>query len=164
MTLPVKLQDVIDALELTSDFNSHFLDRRTGEIEMITDEVWRAAENDELLSTHPDWERELILKAREIQSTDHFVELPGKFEINSYEMMERFSHEHPNGRISQTLSYAIRGKGAFRRFREKISDLGIEDEWNRFEHQQFEELAVQWLEAEGIPFTREDEIQLSAEM
>lgn len=164
MTLPVKLQDVIDALELSSDFNSHFLDRRTGEIEMITDEVWSAAENDELLSTHPDWERELILKAKEIQNTDHFVELPSKFEINSYQMMERFCHEHPNPRIRQTLSNAIRGKGAFSRFRDKVSDLGIEDEWRRFEHQQFEDLAVECLEAEGIPFTREDEIELSAEM
>lgn len=164
MTLPVKLQDVIDALELTSDFNSHFLDRRTGEIEMITDEVWSAAENDELLSTHPDWERELILKAREIRNTEHFVELPSKFDINSYQMMERFCHEHPNRRISESLSHAIRAKGAFHRFRDKIADLGIEDEWRRFEHQQFEDLAVEWLEAEGIPFTREDEIELSAEM
>ena len=83
MPLPVKLQDVIDALELTSDFNSHFLDRRTGELAMITDEVWSAAENEELVSTHPEWERELILKAKEIKNTDHFVELPSKFEINS---------------------------------------------------------------------------------
>jgi hypothetical protein len=164
MPQPVKLQDVVDALELTSDFNSYFLDRRTGEIEMITDEVWSAAERDELLSTYPEWQREFVLKAREIQSTDHFVELPSKFEINSYQMMERFCHEHPNRRISETLSRAIRSKGAFRRFKDMISDLGIEDEWNRFEHQQFEDLAVEWLEAEGIPFTRDDEIEASAEM
>ena len=164
MPLPVKLQDVIDALELTSDFNSHFLDRRTGEIEMITDEVWSAAENEELVSTHPEWERELILKAKEIKNTDHFVELPSKFEINSYQMMEGFSREHPNRRISQTLSNAIRGKGAFRKFKDEIADLGIEDEWIRFEHQQFEDLAVEWLEAEGIPFTREDKIHPTTEM
>jgi uncharacterized protein UPF0158 len=164
MSLPVKLQDVIEALELTADSTLYFLDRRTGEIEMITDEVWSAAENDDLISEYPEWERELILKAREIQSTDHFIELPDKFEINSYEMMQRFCHEHPNQRIRQRLLDAIKGKGAFRRFNDLISDLGIQDEWNRFEHQCFEDMAVEWLEAEGIPFTRGDEIELSAEM
>ena len=137
MLLPVKLQDVIDALQLTENFSSYFLDRRTGEIEMITDEVWSAAENDELISTYPEWQRDLILKAREIQSTDHFVELPSKIDINSYEIMERFCHEYPHRRISDNLSAVIQGKGAFRRFRDTINDLGIQDKWNRFEHQQF---------------------------
>jgi hypothetical protein len=164
MSLPVKLQDVIDALELTTDSTLYFLDRRTGEIEMITDEVWSAAENDDLISEYPEWQRELILKAREIQTTDHFVELPDKFDINSYEMMERFCREHPNQRISARLSDAIKGKGAFRRFKDMVSNLGIQDEWNRFEYLCFEEMAVEWLEAKGIPFTRGDEIELSAEM
>lgn len=161
MPLPVKLQDVVDALELTAEFNFYFLDRRTGEIEMITEEVWDAAANDELISQYPEWQRELILKAREIQSTDYYVELPDKFEVNSYAMMERFCHEYSNRHISATLSAAIRGKGAFRRFRDMISDLGIENEWNRFEQQRFEEIAVEWLETEGIPFTRGDEIDLT---
>ena len=153
---PVKLQDVIDALQLTADSNSHFLDRQTGEIEMITEEDWSAAENDELISTYPEWQRDSILKAREIQRTDHFIELPGKLDINSYEIMEQFCHEYPNQRVSEQLSAVIKGKGAFRRFKDMIDHLGIQDEWNRFEHQQFEDLAVEWLDANGIPFTRDD--------
>jgi hypothetical protein len=164
MPLPVKLQDVIDALELTSDESVYFLDRRTGEIEMITDEVWSAAEDDELISEYPEWQRELILKAREIQRTDHFIELPRESEIDSYEVMERFCEQYPNQRISEKLSAAIKGKGAFRRFKDLISDLGIQDEWNRFEHRSFESLAIEWLEAEEIPFTRGDEIELSADV
>lgn len=163
MPLPVKLQDVIDALELTSDSHSYFLDRRNGEIEITTDEVWTAAENDELISEYPEWERELILKAREIQSTDHFIELPDKSEIDSFEVMERFCHEYPNRRISEKLSAVIKGKGAFRRFKDMISDLGIQNEWDRFERQTFEEVAIEWLEAEAIPFTLDDEIELTAE-
>ena len=164
MPLPVKLQEVIEAFELAEDSSSYFLDRRTGEIELITEEVRSAAKNNELLSTYPEWQRSLILKAREIQSTDHFIELPGKIDTNSYEIMEQFCREYSNRAISAKLSAAIKGKGAFRRFRDMISDLGIQDEWNRFEHQEFEDLAVEWLEANGIPFTRADEIELSSEM
>lgn len=164
MSLPVKLQDVIDALQSTEESILYFLDRRNGEIELITEEVWSAGEKDELISTYPEWQRDSILKAREIQSTDHFVELPSEFDIDSYDMMEQFCRECPNRQISEKLSAVIKGKGAFRRFRDMISDLGIQDEWNRFEHQQFEDLAVEWLEDEGIPFTRGDEIKSNAEM
>src|SRR5215208_7049704 len=96
MPLPVKLEDVVDALEMTGDFTLHFLDRRTGAIEMMTEEVWSAAENDEPLSDYPEWERELILIAREIQTTDHFVELPSKEDIAPYETMKSFCDEYPN--------------------------------------------------------------------
>jgi hypothetical protein len=163
MPLPVKLQDVIDALQFTEDCNSYFLDRRTGEIELITEEVWSAAEDDEPLSSYPEWERNLILKAREIQNTDHFIELPNKTDINSYEIMERFCHQYQNRQISEKLSAVIKGKGAFRRFKNMIDDLEIHDEWHHFEHQQLEDLAVEWLEANGIPFTRDDENELSVE-
>jgi hypothetical protein len=163
MPLPVKLQDVVDALELTTDSNSYFLDKRTGEIEMITEEVWSAAEDDELISNYPEWQRELILKAREIQKTDHFIQLPDKFEIAPYEIMERFCVQYPNRQVSEKLLTAIKGKAAFSRFKDMISNLGIQGEWNRFERQAFEDLAVEWLEDEEIPFTRGDEIELSTE-
>ena len=164
MPLPVKLHDVVDALGMTSDSITYFLDRRTGEVEMITDEDWTAAEKDELISEYPEWQRESILKAREIQSSDNFVELPSKVEIDSHEIMERFCHGYPNPQISQKLSAVINGKGASRRFNDMIDDLGIRGEWNRFERQSLEDLAIEWLEDEGIPFTRGDEIELSAEM
>lgn len=164
MSLPVKIQDVIEAFELTSDFNSYFLDKRNGEIEIITDEVWSAAENDELISEYPEWQRELILKAREIQHSAHFIELPDKYEIDSYSIMERFCTQYPNRQISEKLSAAIKGKGAFRRFKDMISDAGIQHEWNQFERQSLEELAVEWLEAHEIPFTHGDDIELSADM
>lgn len=164
MAKSTKLEEVVDALAMTGDFRFYFLDRRTGEIEMIGEEEWRAAENDDLITQYPEWQRELILKAKEIQSSDQFAELPGKFEINSYEIMERFCHDFPDPRVSHRLSVAIRGTGAFRRFKDAIFDLGIEDEWNRFENQALEEIAIEWLEAEGIQFTRGDEIELSSEM
>ena len=106
----------------------------------------------------------MVLKAREIRSADHFVALPDKFEIDSYQMTERFCSEHPLARVREKLSETLKGTGSFRRFNDMISTLGIRDEWNRFEHQSFEAMAVEWLEAEGIPYTRGDEIELSAEM
>jgi len=41
MVLPVKLHDVIEATECSGPELSHYLDKRTGEVLMITDEQMR---------------------------------------------------------------------------------------------------------------------------
>jgi hypothetical protein len=101
MPLPVKLNDVIEALEAAGDEHTHYLDKRTGEIVMVTNEEMEAAEDDEplsdaaeedeLISEYPDWQRESILKAREILSSDKsFIALPDQFDIHEYKIMEDF--------------------------------------------------------------------------
>jgi uncharacterized protein UPF0158 len=156
MPLPVRIKDVVEGLEMSADFAMHFLDKRTGEIVMITEEEWEAAEADQLISTYPEWQREVILKAREIQKSDHFIELPDKVEIDEYELMETFAREYKDQRTSAELLRSIKGKDAFRRFKDAISDLGLWAEWNEFRAKEFEEIATEWLEDEGIPYTRED--------
>ena len=44
--MPVRIKDVVDTLEESADFAMHFLDKRTGEIVLVTDEEWEAAETD----------------------------------------------------------------------------------------------------------------------
>lgn len=73
MTLPVKLNDVIEALEATGEEFTHSLDSSTGEIVVITNDEMEAAEEDELISEYPDWQRESILKAREILKSENFL-------------------------------------------------------------------------------------------
>ena len=154
MPLPVKLQDVVDALEATAEISMYFLDKRTGEIVMLTDEEWEAADADKLISTYPEWQRELVLKAREIQKSEHFVELPDKAEIDEYEMMETLARNYEDQRTSAELLRSIKGKGAFQRFKIAISDLGIQQKWDDFRANEYEALAVEWLDYEGIPYTR----------
>jgi len=163
MPLPVRLKDVVDALEEAGDLISHYVDKRTGEIFMITEDDWRAAEEDELISEYPEWQRETILKAREILSSDHFVQLPDQSDIHEYEIMERFARRYQDERTGRELLRSIQGKGAFRRFKDTISDLNIWDEWNSFRTKQFEEIAVDWLESAELPYTRDDEIEASSQ-
>ena len=69
--MPVKLNDVMEALDEAAEECAHYLDRNTGEIVMISNEEMEAAEEDELISEYPDWQREPILKAREVLKSDH---------------------------------------------------------------------------------------------
>jgi hypothetical protein len=92
----VKLDDVIEAFESAGEEHSHYLDKRTGDIVLITNEEIGAAEEDELISEYPEWQRESILKAREILKSEHFIALPDQFEIHEYKIMEDFCLEIQN--------------------------------------------------------------------
>src|SRR5262245_49331143 len=158
MTLPVNVKDVIDALEEAGDEFSHYLDKRTGEILMITSEEMSAAERNKPLSDYPDWQQENITKAREILDSNNFVQLPTQFDIHEYSIMERFAQEYEDNRTSAELLRSIKDKGAFRRFKNTLLDLNIQAEWYEFRKREFEQIAIEWLEEEKIPYTRDDKI------
>lgn len=172
MPLPVKLNDVIEALEEAGEEHTHYLDKRTGEIVLITNEEMEAAEEDELisesaeddetLSEYPDWQRESILKAREIINSDErFIALPDQFEIHEYKLMEDFCLAYEDRRVGEDLHRLIKGSGAFRRFKDAIYSMGADKAWYQFRRTEFERIAIEWLEQAGIPYTREDTTEAS---
>ena len=163
MSLQVKLQDVIDALEATVDELSHYLEKRTGEISLVTNEEMEAAEEDELISEYPEWQREGILKAREILQSNDFVALPTKFEIHEYKIMEDFCLEFADRQVGEQLLRLIKGSGAFRRFKNAIQSMGASEAWYEYRRTEIERIAIGWLEQEGIEYTREDSIQASGQ-
>src|ERR1700686_1943918 len=62
----VKLNEVVEALESATEEHTYYLDKRTGEIILLTSEDLEAAEEDDLISEYLDWKRESILNAREV--------------------------------------------------------------------------------------------------
>src|SRR6185295_16573702 len=151
MTLPAKLDDVIDALDAAGEGFTHYLDRRTGEVIMVTDEEMEAAEEDELSSEYPDWQREAILRAREILKSENFVELPNQFDIHEYEIMEEFCLAYDERHAGENLRRLIKGSGAFRRFKNAIESIGADKAWYQFRRTVIEKIAAEWLEEQQIP-------------
>jgi hypothetical protein len=77
--------------------------------------------------------------------------------------MERFAHEYKDRRTGEELLRSIKGKGAFRRFKDTLVDLNIQDDWYEFRQQMFEQIAIEWLEEEKIPYTRDNEVANASE-
>lgn len=57
--------------------------------------------------------------------------------------------------VRDALLRAIRGQGAFRRFKEVIHERGIAEAWYAFRQRALEEIAVEWLEANGVAYSRD---------
>jgi len=164
MTLTVKLNEIVEALESATEELAYYLDKRTGEIILVTNEDMQAAEDDELISEYPDWQRESILKAREVlRDPDHFLQLPDQFDIHEYQIMEDFCIQFEDRDIGQELHRLIKGSGAFRRFKNAIREMTVEKAWYEFKRTELEKIAIEWLDEHAIPHTGDDPVDISDE-
>ena len=158
MLLTVKLNDVVEAIDRAMEEQVHFLDRRTGEIILLTSEELTAAEDDDPISDYPDWQRDSILKAREVLSNpESFSQLPDQFDIHEYQLMEEFCLAFEDRRVGQELLRLIKGSGAFRRFKNAIHEMSVENAWCEFKRNELEKMAIAWLEEKEISYSRDED-------
>jgi hypothetical protein len=151
--LRVKLADILEGMDFQSDERSSYLNTMTGEVVSITDEELRAAENDAPLEEFPDWQHDAIRMAGEILETDHYLPLPDRFEIHEYSIMERFCLSMDDEDMRDDLCDVIRGRGAFRRFKDRMQVYGMAEEWYQYRDAALREIAIAWCEAHGILYT-----------
>ncbi|MGH1484230.1 MAG: UPF0158 family protein [Geminicoccales bacterium] len=154
MALPVRLQEVVDAMDAPVDGWMAYINRRTGEIVSFSEDDVAFYDDDDDHDLMPDWQTEMVAKAKEVEASDDFVQLPDKFDINEYAIMDRFCYTVDNDTIRQELLDAIKGSGAFRRFKDMIRRRGLEQAWWSDRDAAIKKIAIDFLEMEEIPFQR----------
>jgi hypothetical protein len=102
----------------------------------------------------PDWQKPKLEIARAIvdDSGERFVAAPDKFEFQEYRQMERFIGKVDDAGAAEQLWRAIKGKGAFRYFKDTASRLGLLTQWYQYRDEAVKEFVVAWTEARQIPF------------
>jgi len=153
MNSPVKLSEIIDAIELQSDEMAAYLNRRTGEIITISDEEVRAAEEGDPLEDYPEWQRDNISIAGDfLKNEDDYLALPTKYDLNEYQIMEEFVLSLKDRRASELLYTSIKGKGAFRRFKDTLHRLQLAEEWYTYRDAALRQVAIDWCESNQVQF------------
>jgi hypothetical protein len=64
--------------------------------------------------------------------------------VNEYEIMGDFCLTVRDERKQVILLGSIKGKGAFRRFKDKIIDFEIESQWYSYRDERFKQIAIEW--------------------
>jgi len=91
-------------------------------------------------------------KIRAALEGDRWLELPDRFDIHEWSIMERFSRAQNIERIRSGLLHAIHGAGAFRAFRSAIQELGLEQSWYQFRDEALADIARSWLEEHQLEY------------
>jgi len=131
----VKIDDIIEAIEFTDQYTHYFLDQTTGEIVMVSEIGMTSTEQEE---------------AYDLLDEHGFYRLPEQRELRDYDTMEDFVLSLPSGEAKERLSRAIEGRGAFRRFKDDVRRLGIEDQWYAWHDDAHKRAAVEWCRENGL--------------
>ena len=152
--MKIKVPDVVREMDLPGPDFTAYLNRRTGEFVSTSAEEAEALESeapDEIL----DWMSDILPKLREVTVSQDWVALPDPFEIHEWEIMHGFARSISNSEVSNLLLNALHGRGAFRYFKDQLRVHDLTDRWYEYRERAFEEIAIDWLEANGIPYERD---------
>ena len=134
--MKVKLSAIVDAIEMMDQYSEYFLDKETGEMEWVSDMSMTQAEQEEVYD----------------RLDEHgFYRLPTSFDIRDYDIMEDFV-DTLSGSAHDRLANAIQGKGAFRRFKDAVIRLGIDQDWYDFQSDAYKRKAARWCEDNDIEY------------
>lgn len=134
----MKMSALMEAIELASDSGAYFYDFDKQESIYLSEDSWNWDEEDKERAELMDME------------WDRFIRLPEKYEIHEYRIMEEFIDELDDQKLQMELYRAIQGRGAFRRFKDKIRYAGIEQQWYDYQNNAYREFALRWCKKNNI--------------
>jgi hypothetical protein len=151
-----KLSDLMDPCDFDSgDYITRF-DRETGRIVIVEQSLLSAVEEgrEEELGDFAAQQKEELELARAIFEDDRerFIAPPSHFDFHEYRQMERFIGSVANAAAAEQLWQAIKGKGAFHRFKSAAHRLGLLDEWYRYRLDAMKEFVIAWAEENEVPY------------
>jgi hypothetical protein len=161
MTKPAKISEIVDTIEFQFDNMHAYFDRETGQtVAFGEDEISQVEDMEDNGDEDADEYLVLIRDALNAEAGegpgDRFLALPDRFEIDEWDMMRRFAEGLDDDRASDDLLRAIRGRGAFRYFKDRVHALGLAEKWYAFRDEQFRQVAIKWCKANNIEITPED--------
>ena len=130
--MQVRLEDVIIAIEQTDiehQFHYYIPEERIVFFDDSDDEEYLEAFNN-----------------------DELIALPSSSQKQDYKMMQDFIKEKTYGEAKEWLIEAIKGTGAFRRFRSTLDRFNITNIWYEYRDQAYEKLAIDWCNYHGIEY------------
>ena len=155
MNKPAKISDLTDALEFDMPTHIMYFDRQTGQLVSVDRDVMSGVEegDEELLNRLPDWQKEEVEIAQAIldDDGDRFIDAPDRFDFNEYQHMQRFIKTVQDPSDAEELWRAVRGRGAFRYFKDTAERLGLLERWFRYRDEAMKEFIITWAEANNVP-------------
>ena len=154
MPATAKLNDIVEVLELQLEETPSFFDCETGRVETIPLDLMHKAEepDDSGDENIIGWQKKPWELAKLIVSSPpgRFLDLPSKFDVHEWAIMQEFAGSVKSGSIREDLMHAIHGPGAFRNFKYHIRRHGIEKTWYAFHTDALRQIAIDWCEKHRI--------------
>ena len=140
----VPLHLIFDAIESANEVFDQYLDTEKMEVIMLPNMTTGVAEVE-------DGDEELFQQIAE-DTEKRYLPLPSQFDIHEYRVMEDYIRELDDNALANRLANAIRGKGAFRRFKDTLISCGKIQSWYDYRTQYYWDFARKWCIGKELEF------------
>lgn len=145
----VKLDDLLEAMQLGGDMVEWVVDLQSGEVTMLIDDILCAAEDEDDDNNDTSMEDYLKVAKRYMERPEDFIVVPSD-DFNEYDLMMDFAEQQEDQHTREKLAIALQGKGAFRRFKDTVKYLGLDDSWYIRLNEAHKRFILAWVEDEGL--------------
>ena len=158
MAARVSLKLVIEELDALTDETSAYLNRETGELYALGDDEAGLVEDGIDPVGMPEWIIDEVAKMCEVLESAEWLALPTRFDIHEWAIMESFARSLADPDVRDELSTALRGKGAFRWFKEVVRRRGIQEAWYDYRTAALGRIAIAWLDEHGVAYVADADV------
>lgn len=132
----VKLKDIAEAMDIQMDDIRQYYSKRDAELVMLF------VDNDE-------FEENVALQNAIEDGDENYIRLPSEFEIHEYKIMEDFASVQPD-EIKEKLLDKLHSKGAFRKFKDAVFYMDIQQDWFDYKNSRYRDIAREWCKINGV--------------
>ena len=135
-TKKVNLKKAADEFEMIDQETRVFYNTETGEFDFFTEFMRDGGGYD----------------IDKFDEEEYWIQAPRHYDLNEYDIMADFAENVSDPQKSNLLAVALRGKGAFRRFKDTLHRIGLTEEWYAFKHNEYVKIAKEWCEDNDLEY------------
>ena len=153
----VDIQKIVDELQMRFMDTTVYYNKQTGETLSIQDDDFRIVEEDDFennIQSYPEWQREHLKEVYDLLYNDveNYIALPNNFEIKDSDIMEEFIENVSNNNKRIQLENCMWQKGMYRKFKDKLIEIGLENEYYKFYDEKLKEIAIEWCNDNNLEY------------
>jgi len=135
------LSELIDAFDNCQIGYEYYLDTKTGELLLVSDEFMDTGETEEIHERLDD-------------EPERYLSIPTESSREGYQDMVAFTESLEDENLKEKLCIALNGRGAFRRFKDVLLSYPEKrEEWFKFQDERLEKRVKEWPEENEIELT-----------
>ena len=153
----VEIQKIVDELQMRFIDTTVYYNKITGEILNVQDDDFRIVEEDDFensIENYPEWQREHLKEVYDLlyNDIDNYIALPNNFDIKDSDIMEEFIETISDSNKKYQLGNCMWQKGMYRKFKDKLIDIGLENEYYKFYDEKLKKIAIEWCKENNLEY------------
>lgn len=153
----VELQKIVYELQMRFMDATVYYNRITGEILIVNDDDFKMIEDDDFetnIEQYPKWQKEHLKEVYNLmyEDIDNYISLPNSFNIRESNIMEDFIKTIKNEKKRQQLENCMWQKGMYRKFKDKLAQIELEEQYYKFYDEKLKEIAIEWCKENDLEY------------